>query len=134
LQDAIERALGFHARYLGLELEAGGSITINRDYENLTLDAGMIAALSGLVREGQLTLETLWKMLQEGNTLPEDFDADEEKGLLDAEAEIKRQQALAIADQQARAQKGPEQMPPGSGPLHEHSPDVRPGAGMATAA
>jgi hypothetical protein len=122
LQDAIERALGFHARYLGLELEAGGSITINRDYENLTLDAGMIAALSGLVREGQLTLETLWKMLQEGNTLPEDFDADEEKGLLDAEAEIKRQQALAIADQQARAQKGPEQMPPGSGPLHEHSP------------
>ena len=95
-QDAAERALGFHARYL--KLPDGGSITINRDFENEMLDAQTISALSGLVREGQLTVESLWKMLQAGKVLPDDFDADEEKGELDAEAELKRQQAGEIAE------------------------------------
>lgn len=98
LQDGLERALQFHARYL--RQESGGSITINRDFENLTLDPQQISALSALVREGQLTIETLWKMLQGGNVLPDDFDAEQEKADLDAEAELKHQAALDIAGQQ----------------------------------
>jgi hypothetical protein len=90
LQDGAERALGFHAKYM--KMDDGGSITINRDFENLTLTPQQVTALSALVRDGHLTIETLWKMLQDGNVLPDDFDEIAERGQLDAEAEIKRVQ------------------------------------------
>lgn len=100
LQDGLERALGFHARYM--KLESGGSIVINRDFENLTLTPQQITAMSQLVASGQLTVETLWKMLISGNVLPEDFSESEEKAQLAAEAEIKRQEALDIAGAQGQ--------------------------------
>lgn len=90
-QDAVERALQFHANYL--RLEDGGSIEISRDFENLVMDPQTIAVLSGLVREGQLTLESLWKMLAAGKVLPDDFTPEEEKAALDAEAELARVRA-----------------------------------------
>jgi hypothetical protein len=92
LQDGAERAAGFHAKYM--KLETGGSITINRDFENMTLSPQQISALSAMVRDGQLTLETLWAMLINGNVLPDEFDEVAEKATLEAEAEIKRQQVL----------------------------------------
>jgi hypothetical protein len=98
LQDGIERALGFHARYMGLE---GGSIQINRDFENLTLTPAQIQALSGLVRDGHLGIETLWKMLISGNVLPDDFDAAVEKGILDAEEEMRQERQREQMEQQA---------------------------------
>ncbi len=88
LQDAVERALGFHANYL--RLEDGGSITINRDFGAQGLDAQEIAAISQLVSNGQLTPQTMWKMLGRRAVLPEDFDPDDEAAQLDADAEIKR--------------------------------------------
>lgn len=90
LQDGAERALEFHAKYM--RLDSGGSIEINRDFENLTLEPAQITALAGMVRDGILTIETLWKMLQDGNVLPADFDADTERAQLDAEEEIRKEQ------------------------------------------
>ncbi|MCH7876208.1 MAG: DUF4055 domain-containing protein [Gemmatimonadetes bacterium] len=50
LQDGLERALGFHARYL--KLEDGGSIEINRDFEGLLLDAPVMTAYAKLAEAG----------------------------------------------------------------------------------
>lgn len=87
LQDAIERCLQFHANYL--RLPEGGSVTVNRDYDQLALSAQQVQALSALVANGQLSLETLWQTLAQGNVLPDDFDPDSEKAMLEADAAIK---------------------------------------------
>jgi hypothetical protein len=76
-QDAAEHALGYHAKFL--KLPTGGSVTINRDFESLMFDALFIQTLSNLVAAGQLSMETMWDKLAEGEVLPEDFDAEEEK-------------------------------------------------------
>jgi hypothetical protein len=104
LQDGIERALGFHARYMGLE---GGSIQINRDFENLTLTPAQIQALSALVRDGHLGIETLWKMLISGNVLPDDFDAAVEKAILDAEEEMRQERQRQMLEAQAASGVNP---------------------------
>lgn len=73
LQDAVERALYFHARYL--RLDGGGSVTINRDFEGLLMDAQAMGAYAVLVREGmppRLALEAL----QAGGRIAEDADLD----------------------------------------------------------
>lgn len=80
LQDALERCLKFHANYL--KLPEGGSIVINRDFENLTMTPQEIQSLSTLVQSGQLSIDTMWSILQEGNVLPTDFDADEERAAI----------------------------------------------------
>lgn len=87
LQDALERCLKFHANYL--KLPEGGSIKINRDFENLTLTPQEIASLAALVASGDLSQETMWSMLQEGNVLPSDFDADDERAKIAADAATK---------------------------------------------
>lgn len=92
LQDALERALGYHAAYLNTE---GGSVTINRDFDQLTLSPQQVTALSTLVANGQLSIETLWATLAAGNVLPDDFDVDTERALLAADAEIKAATAPA---------------------------------------
>lgn len=71
LQDAAETALGFHAQYLGL---TGGSIEVNREFERILLDPQMITALSTLEQAGQLSLETLLRILKIGHVLTDDID------------------------------------------------------------
>lgn len=75
LQDALEMALGFHARYLNLD---GGSADINREFERVMLAPEMILALSQLEQAGQLSLETFLHVVQAGHVLPDDFDVDQE--------------------------------------------------------
>jgi hypothetical protein len=72
LQDAIERALGFHARYL--RLDDGGSITINRDFEHIVMDAATMTAWGGLATALSLPAEVVLQALQEGGRLPADTD------------------------------------------------------------
>jgi hypothetical protein len=50
LQDALERANGFHAKYL--RLEDGGSVTINRDFEKQLMEAPVMSAFATLVAAG----------------------------------------------------------------------------------
>ena len=64
-QDAIEEALGFHAEYMGLGDDKGGSIKIGVA-DDLILDAQTIAQLSAMVSAQQLSLETFWDMMQQG--------------------------------------------------------------------
>jgi hypothetical protein len=80
LEDGIETALGFHAQFMGMADENGdgGSVLLNRDYQELTLTPEQIRVYSDVVRERQLSPETLWDILTEGNALPSNFNADEE--------------------------------------------------------
>jgi hypothetical protein len=64
LQDCLERALQFHAQYMGL---TDGTIEVNQEFEHLTLDSTQITAYSQLHQAGQISLDTLWAMLEDGN-------------------------------------------------------------------
>jgi hypothetical protein len=97
LQDAIEEAFSFHAEYLGLPLEQDGSVLVNNDFEDLTPDPQAIAAFSALHLAGQISLDTLWTMLEQNNALPDDFDRDEEKLAVMAEEADRAAQALTLA-------------------------------------
>ena len=72
LQDGVERALQFHANYLGGNQE-GGSIVINRDFEGLLMDAPVMAAYVALAKAGFPTLPVL-QALQAGGRIPMDAD------------------------------------------------------------
>ncbi len=83
LQDAAENALLLHAQYLDPSAETSGSLTINRDFEQQQLTPQAIDVIGRLVQSGDLSQETLWQMLQEGEILPDDFDPEVERDRLD---------------------------------------------------
>jgi hypothetical protein len=74
VQDAVEECLIYHARYLGLS--EGGSVTINRDFEGLVMDASVMSAYAQLVQAG-FPGRVVLRALQEGGRIPEDEDIDE---------------------------------------------------------
>lgn len=71
LQDGIERALYFHARYL--RLDDGGSVEFNRDYEGLLMDAPVMGAFATLVQAGFPPMPVL-QALQRGGRIADDAD------------------------------------------------------------
>jgi len=87
-QDAVENALQFHANYL--RLESGGSVTINRDFEGLLMEAPVMAAFAQLVNAGfpaRLVLEAL----KQGGRIADDADLDELEMLWLMGSELNRQ-------------------------------------------
>ena len=94
LQDAVELAFEFHARYRGLP--EGGSVTINRDFEELELTPDEVRMYSELVSSGQLSLDTMYAMLARGERLPEDFNPEEEKDKIAADDMGKPQAVPAL--------------------------------------
>lgn len=103
LQDALELALEFHAKYLGLD--SGGSLKLGVAESDLVLDAPMVLALSNAVDKGQLTLETWINILQRG--LP-GVELQDELKKLEAEAVKNAQNAPTIA--KAGIQSAPPQI------------------------
>lgn len=95
LQDGIERALDFHARYLGLD--EGGSISINRDFENMQMQADLLTAFVGAVNAG-LPPRLLIEQMQAGQLINPDEDVDEIVSEMMASS-------AAIADQKAADQQ-----------------------------
>jgi hypothetical protein len=92
LEDGLELALDYTAQFLGLGEGNGGTVKVNRDFAHITLDAQTINTLIGMVSNGQLTLDTMWKMLEEAEILPEDFDAEQEKAELQKTAQVQQTQ------------------------------------------
>jgi Domain of unknown function (DUF4055) len=66
---------------------SGGSFATNREFEKQQLDAGKMGSYATLQANGQITLETLWKILERAGELPDDFDPKDEKEQLAIEAE-----------------------------------------------
>ena len=77
LEDGIETALMYHAMYLGQK--SGGSVTVNKDFAKLGLEPQKITAISTAVEKRQLSLETMWEIMQRADELPNTFDAKKEQ-------------------------------------------------------
>lgn len=77
LQDALEAACGFHADYLGKGKEAGGSITLNVEYDRLVLSPEKMRVLREYVVDNVLDVETVLDLLQRAGELPDDVDIKE---------------------------------------------------------
>lgn len=86
LEDGIEQALRFHAMWLGKGTDAGGSITINRDFERLVLSPAEVTEMRTLVREGRWSVDLLWDRLEAGGWMPRGFDRELEKSRLEKTA------------------------------------------------
>jgi hypothetical protein len=120
LQDAFERALGFHARYL--RLDSGGSVEINRDFEGLAMDPAVMTAFAALIGQG-LPWELALEQLQKGGRIAEDVDVEtvalEIASARAAEAELQREQRVGELED---ATGGPPKKP---GPVTIELPDGR---------
>jgi hypothetical protein len=64
--------LYFHARYM--KLDGGGSITVNRDFENLTMLPEMLTAYVGAVSNAGLPIRVLLEAMQKGGLLTDSAD------------------------------------------------------------
>ena len=81
-QDGIDQLLVITAQMMGLD--EAGRVTINRDFDMLTLDAQELTAWFAAEAQGIVSLETLWAILQEGGKLPDGFDPEVEKDRIEA--------------------------------------------------
>lgn len=84
LIDCTEEALGMTAEMEGAE--QGGSITLGVDENALTLSPEQIRILSEMNERGQLSLHTLWQILDRADQLPDDFDEKDEEARVKAAA------------------------------------------------
>lgn len=97
LQDGIERALHFHARYL--KLDSGGSIKINRDFESSVMTPEVMSAYALLAEKLGIPVRVILKKLQEGGRIPEDENLD------DLEEEIATNEAAKAEQQRLEAEQ-----------------------------
>lgn len=75
LQDAVERALGFHANYL--RLDGGGQVKINRDFEGSVMEPAVMSAYAELGQKIGLPVDVIIRELQAGGRIGDDVDLDE---------------------------------------------------------
>jgi hypothetical protein len=106
VQDGVERALYFHARYLGLE--DGGSIIVNRDYGDAGIDAPKMQAWVQLATDLGVPIRMLLERFQLGGEIPEDanLDAIESEMMANAAAIEARKAEEQAARMEALAGQG----------------------------
>jgi len=137
LQDGLERALDFHARYL--KLPDGGSIEVNRDFENMMMDSQLLAAYAQAVAQAGIPVRLLLEAMQEGGLISDDENLEnlEAEVLANAAADQARQEAenalklkVANANGAVGSGAGGDAAPPpqgaASGPAAGEGPDGRP--------
>ncbi len=100
LEDAANEAFQLHAMYRGEGVEP--TIDIYKEFGARVLDPQLIAAISRLESEGQLTLPTLLRILQQGHIIPDDVDVDEEGKVLVGQAAAELVAAARAAEERAR--------------------------------
>ncbi len=84
LKDALELALYYTSAYLGLE--QSGSVELEALSEGLFLSAQDVQTYSAMVASRQMSLETMWAVLERAGRLPEGFDPEQEKMRIGEEA------------------------------------------------
>jgi hypothetical protein len=73
IEDALNVALGFTARYLGIDEAVAPTVALNRDYDATTLGAPELQAIAALATAG-FPKATLLKVLQSGGIVDADAD------------------------------------------------------------
>jgi len=86
IESGLNRGLELHARWLAADKP--GTATINRDYMITALDAATIDKLIQMVGGSMLSLDTLWATLVRGEILPDTFDPELERELIEAGIEL----------------------------------------------
>lgn len=104
LQDGVERALYFHARYL--RLADGGSFEVNRDYDATSMDPQVMLAYVSLAKDLGLPLRVVLEELQQGGRIGTDVDLDELESEMIATAAAKADQRAAELAQQQQQDPG----------------------------
>lgn len=84
VQAALTRCLELHAKWLGLELPTN-PVSLNMDFLDQVLSPAEVDAYSKLHVNRQISIDTLWSMLQAGEVLPADFDPKVERVRLENE-------------------------------------------------
>jgi hypothetical protein len=82
-QDCFEMCMQFHAQYLNIK--DGGSLSLGSHLKAMRLNAQQVQAYSQMAANNQLSIETLWGILQSSDALPDDFDAKTEMARLVAQ-------------------------------------------------
>ena len=80
VQDCLNNAARLHAKFRKSATMA--SLEVNRQFEAIVMDTGLVSAFSDMEAKGQISRETMWAELQKGHILGEDFDAVKEQALL----------------------------------------------------
>lgn len=86
LREGIEEAFDFMAVWMGINDGDGGKVAVNKDFTKVLIDPQMVQQLSNMVAMDQLSLITMWLILQAGELLPETFTADSEKENIEMES------------------------------------------------
>ena len=99
-EDALEECFRLMASWL--KLPSGGGISIDTDWNDASLQADMITALTNLRSTGNMSQESLIWNLQQGGLLPPGREVEEEKALLNAEGPTSMGDPFASASLSAR--------------------------------
>jgi len=104
IEDGINQALVFTAMYLGIDAEHAPTITINRDFDNLSMDAPTMLAYVSAVSNAGLPPRLLLEAWQAGGRIADDVDLDAlememmaNSAAADAAAAAKTQDQLTMA-------------------------------------
>ncbi len=95
LQDGEERALGFHARYMGLD--SGGSITINREFDEVSMQSDMLTAWTRAVADAGVPERFMLKDMQGGGLIASEEDVEDIADEMQANRDAAQQQKDAAA-------------------------------------
>lgn len=111
IEDALERALGFHARYY--RLPSGGSVEVNTNFADLTMAPEVMSAWASLATALSLPARVVIEALITGGRLPEDTDVEALALEMEAAAEAERQRKAAELQMtlEAKAKAPPAKMP-----------------------
>ena len=93
LQDGLERALSFHAKYL--RLDTGGSVMVNREFDEQTMQADMLTAWTGAVQNAGIPERYMVEAMQSEGLIDPDEKVD------DIVAEMEANKAAADAQKAA---------------------------------
>lgn len=74
LEDGLERALGFHAKYL--RLPTGGSVIVNKEFDEKRMEADMLQAWTGAVGNAGVPPKYMLEDMQLGGLIPPDEDVE----------------------------------------------------------
>jgi hypothetical protein len=85
LEAKLEDMLDLFALILDLGEDAGGSVTLFKDFSITQRDADDVKSLADMRTRGDISQITYWEELKRRNLLNEDFDAEKEIDLLDLE-------------------------------------------------
>jgi uncharacterized protein DUF4055 len=112
LQDGLERALYFHARYL--KLDSGGSVTINKQFDQQTMDATMLSAWTSAVAQAGVPPRLMVEAMQVGELIDPDEVVDDIALEMEANAQAAQDAKIQQAQDQATiAQSGNKPGKPG---------------------